>query len=241
MEEKVSVLCMKWGTAYSADYVNRLYNMVRRHLTKPFQFICFTDDSSGIQDGVIIQPIPDIFIPEKNRYSPWKKLVLHQKDLAGLSGKALFLDLDVVIIDNIDCFFDYSDKFAIIENWTQKGRGIGNSSVFTFTIGQHAEVFDQFVANPHPICDKYDNEQIYLSEVIGSNKVYYPEEWCRSFKRHCIKKSLLRLIISPKIPEKAKIIVFHGSPKPDEAAEGRWPGRLIPYMRKAPWVKEHWH
>ncbi len=27
------VLCMKWGTKYGAEYVNRLYNMVKRHTT----------------------------------------------------------------------------------------------------------------------------------------------------------------------------------------------------------------
>ena len=28
-----NVICMKWGTKYAPEYVNRLYAMVRRHLT----------------------------------------------------------------------------------------------------------------------------------------------------------------------------------------------------------------
>ena len=36
------VLCMKWGTKYGPDYVNRLYAMVRRHLTGDFSFVCLT-------------------------------------------------------------------------------------------------------------------------------------------------------------------------------------------------------
>jgi len=31
------VICMKWGTKYGPEYVNRLYAMVRRHLTLDFQ------------------------------------------------------------------------------------------------------------------------------------------------------------------------------------------------------------
>ncbi|HAU58261.1 MAG TPA: glycosyltransferase, partial [Comamonadaceae bacterium] len=27
------VICMKWGTKYGPEYVNRLYAMVRRHLS----------------------------------------------------------------------------------------------------------------------------------------------------------------------------------------------------------------
>ena len=30
------IICMKWGTKYGAEYVNRLYNMVKRNLTLPF-------------------------------------------------------------------------------------------------------------------------------------------------------------------------------------------------------------
>ena len=37
------ILCMKWGTKYGAEYVNRLYNMVKRHLTLPFKMVCLTD------------------------------------------------------------------------------------------------------------------------------------------------------------------------------------------------------
>ncbi len=41
------VICMKWGTLYSADYVNVLYNAVRAHLEGPFRFVCLTDDPRG--------------------------------------------------------------------------------------------------------------------------------------------------------------------------------------------------
>ena len=33
LTEQNVVICMKWGTKYGSEYVNRLYNMVKRHTT----------------------------------------------------------------------------------------------------------------------------------------------------------------------------------------------------------------
>ena len=38
-QEMVNVLCMKWGTKYSADYVNTLYSMVARNMSRDFRFV----------------------------------------------------------------------------------------------------------------------------------------------------------------------------------------------------------
>ena len=46
------VICMKWGTLYGAEYVNRLYHAVRRNITGDLRFICFTDNRSDIIDSV---------------------------------------------------------------------------------------------------------------------------------------------------------------------------------------------
>ncbi|MEE1122464.1 MAG: glycosyltransferase, partial [Acinetobacter pseudolwoffii] len=46
--EQNIVICMKWGTKYGSEYVNRLYNMVKRHTTVDFQMVCLTDRTEGI-------------------------------------------------------------------------------------------------------------------------------------------------------------------------------------------------
>ena len=43
-----NILCLKWGTLYSAEYVNRLHRGVKAHLHRPFRFVCVTDDPSGL-------------------------------------------------------------------------------------------------------------------------------------------------------------------------------------------------
>ena len=94
------ILCMKWGTKYGPDYVNRLYAMVRRHLSGDFRFVCLTDDTQGIRSEVECHPIPDLNIQlaPGQRDGAWKKLTTFEQDLYGLQGQALFLDLDVVIV-----------------------------------------------------------------------------------------------------------------------------------------------
>lgn len=99
------IICMKWGTKYEAEYVNRLYRMVSRHLTLPFKMVCLTDDSTGIYPEISCYPIPELNLPPNLPERGWKKLTTFKPDLYGLKGTALFLDIDIVIVDNIDCFF----------------------------------------------------------------------------------------------------------------------------------------
>lgn len=105
MDERV-ILCMKWGRKYGPEYVNRLYAMVARYLHGPFRFVCLTDQNEGVRAEVECLPIPDLALPAGIPERGWKKLATFEANLYGLQGIALFLDLDVVIVDDIDCFFE---------------------------------------------------------------------------------------------------------------------------------------
>ena len=50
------VLCMRWGSKYGPEYVDRLYGMVRRHLQGDFRFVCLTDDARGVRSEVTCLP-----------------------------------------------------------------------------------------------------------------------------------------------------------------------------------------
>ena len=240
MKERVNVVCMKWGTLYSAHYVNVLKAMVARHLSQPHRFVCFTDDPSGIQKDIETFPLPDVFVPKPYAISPWRKLGMFAEPLGDLKGKTLFLDLDVVIVDDLDPFFTYSDTFAIIENWTQLGRGIGNSSVYCFTVGAHKDVLETYQRNTESVLTSYDNEQVFLSKTIPEI-TFWPPQWCQSFKHHCLPKGFRKYIQEPILPEGCKIVVFHGLPNPPQAIEGGFFEKsLRKYSRPAPWLKKHW-
>ncbi len=240
-----TVICMKWGTVYGPEYVNILHAMVKRHMTLPHRFICFTDDTTGIHPFIETRPIPEIPLGTAPGFSGWRKLASLSPAL-GIDGAVLFLDLDLVIMDNIDCFFTYEPgKFAIIENWTQPGQKIGNSSVYRYQADAHHDVFEDFSKN-HEELYKHKvitNEQHYLTwEVAKKHEVvFWPDEWCRSFKRHSLPNRLLRYFIAPKQPENCKILVFHGPPKPIDAAYGRWEQKgKRKALKPAPWILKYW-
>ena len=232
-----SVLCMRWGDRYGPDYVNRLFAMVARHLTPPHRFVCLTDDPEGIRPEVECRPLPAIELADAPAHSGWRKLSCLGPKTDDL-GQVLFLDLDLVIVAGIDCLFAHSGAFCIIENWTQKGRGIGNSSVFRFQAGAHHDVLKRFCADAAEIVRSWPNEQAYLSRSVGE-VTFWPQSRCRSFKHDCLPALPLRPFRAARIPPGAKIIVFHGEPKPPDAARGVWPQSLTG-LRPVSWVDEYW-
>lgn len=238
-----TIICMKWGTVYGPEYVNILDAMLKRNLTVPYKFICFTDDRTGVHDHIETREIPEIPLGDALHFSGWRKLASLSPKL-GIEGTVLFLDLDLIIMDNIDCFLTHKPgKFCIIENWTQPGQNIGNSSVYRYEADAHHDVFEDFSKNYETIYqDKViTNEQHYLTwEVAKKHEVvFWPDEWCRSFKRHSLPGRLLRRFVSPKIPAGCKILVFHGPPKPIDAAYGRWPQKGK-FLKPATWILDFW-
>ena len=68
------IICIKWGTKYGADYVNKLYGSVARNITPPFRFVCFTDSTDGIRPEVECQDLPPSSIEmPKNTLGKWPK------------------------------------------------------------------------------------------------------------------------------------------------------------------------
>lgn len=232
---------MKWGNKYSSDYVNTLHHMLKRQLTLPFTLSCFTDDASGISPEIQVFDLPALNIKESGKEKMWKKIGVFKKDLFGLTGNALFLDLDVVLVDNINCFFEGEEKFKIIKDY-HAGKGItGNSSVFRFEIGQHGDLVDYLEKNFDTITKTFSNEQAFLSDFMYRKGIlsYWNKSWCPSYKYDCVSRFPLAVWKKPQIPEGAKIVVFHGEINPPKAITGGR-GKWYRYVRPAEWVGEYW-
>lgn len=230
---------MKWGTKYGPEYVNTLFSMVKRHLSLPFRFVCLTDDAHGFATGIESFPIPPLDIPDGPERG-WDKLVTFSSPLYDLEGQVLFLDLDVLVVGNIDCFFEHDAEFPIIKDFV-KNDITGNSSVYRFTANQHQDILSYFRQHHATVRQQVRNEQEYLSQFVSEQGklTYWPESWCKSFKYHCIHKGWKQWFKVPIQPIDAKIIVFHGNPNPPDAIvgkSGKWYRKVLP----TPWVAEHW-
>ncbi|UTW44101.1 glycosyltransferase [bacterium SCSIO 12696] len=245
--DAVNILCMKWGTKYDAVYVNRLYSMVSRHLSLPFRFICLTDDTTDIDEHVECFDIPEVDVniedcDGRKRVQAWKKLLTFSSPLYDIEGTCLFLDLDIVIIDSIDCFFEPEGDFHIIRDWGD-GRTNGNSSVYRFTAGAMADVLSHFCDHREQVVEKYFNEQTYLTEFVRQQEKlsFWPQDWCLSYRRDCLPKNrLMRWFVPSRKPSKGRIIVFYGAPSPVEAIAGKG-DRWYRQLRPAAWITDYWH
>ena len=247
----VNILSMKWGTLYGPHYVNRLYWAVKRNLNKEFRFVCFTDDPSGITKEVECYPMVEVAVPPDVKDLLWPKLGVFRKNIADLEGTCLFLGLDVLIVDSIDCLFDYEpSSFCISHTWWTpykhwKSRVLnrmeeGNTSVFRFEANSMEFLLEDFESNPVQLAEKYFSEQLYVTQMLIDQLRWFPTSWIRSFRRHCRPTIPLNMVLTPRIPRDAKIIAFHGLPKMDQAFEGYVSDKPMRGCRPTPWIRQLW-
>jgi len=249
MNETVNIITMKWGTLYGPEYVDRLYRGVAKHLKRPFRFICFTDNTDGItEQGVDCLDFLDFPVSDYLVWSAWQKFSILRKDVP-FEGLSMFLDLDVLITGPLDKFFEYGkpEDFPIIHNWVEPRKtlfrprpDIGNSSCFRFMAGQHHYAYERFLNECDAMFKNYPTEQAGLTDTVRKHKIYWPDEWVRSFKRHCQRPFPVNYLLPAKFRPEASIIAFHGNPNPDQAIAGFKGRKIHHYVKPTPWVKKIW-
>lgn len=248
---------MKWGSLYGPEYVNNLHRGVSRHLNLPHRFVCFTDDPTGIDSGVETLPLPELELADGQKDMRWRKLALFRRDLADLRGTALFLDLDLVVVDDLVPFFRLPGAFRIIRDDDlfrskplrklnpRRDRflaSVGNSSVFRYEIGAHAYIVDAYAADPAGALERYEISQQFQSAQLAArgHLQYWPREWCVSFKNHCVPRHFRSFREPPALPPGARIVVFAGNPKMNEVLAGggqRWYRRI----GDTGWLHQAWN
>ncbi|AKS46877.1 hypothetical protein SAMN05444287_2001 [Octadecabacter temperatus] len=232
-----TILCIKWGTVFTAREVNTLYRACIAHTDGPLRFICLTDDRSGLDASIEIRDIPDIGLSEADirRTGVWRKLALYHSDLHDL-GRCLFIDLDMAVVGDLSPFFSVTQDVTFLntgQDWRPVPKGNrkeAGTGVFSFDPKEQAHILAAFLDDPHVAMEEFANEQDFAS-AHASGVAYWPEGRVLSFKRHlCFRYSvgLLRKPIAP--ASSAAIVAFHGHPRPSETRD-----RLI-------WgVPPHWH
>ena len=176
----------------------------------------------------------------------WCKFQLYKPGVLS-DGEYLYLDLDVVIVDNIDCFFEHP-SFGITRDFIRPDQGLlpgkeYNSSVVRFNNTTTGGLYQYYS----------DNKEYWLScqqtiapffgdqNVTSSYINYYPEfctpfpdKWCWSYKKGWERGKTAgdrSQMFGRKIHEDGKICIFHGNPSPD----------VLLRDKKCPqWVKDNW-
>jgi hypothetical protein len=205
----LNVVCVQTGNylGRGAEYVRRLQDGVFENLTLPYRFVCLSDvDIPGVEC------IPARFP------GWWEKVRLFEPGL--FYGRVLFLDLDTFLVGNINHIAGYSGHFATLHDfWNPKGLG---PAVMLFDPEWAAHIYQEWKAEGYPMRDPRGDQgwienrnQGRMRKDVDILQELHPGEFV-SYKTHCTKG----------IPEGARVVCFHGKPRPHEAKG---------------WVEEHWN
>jgi hypothetical protein len=232
------IVCVKWGTLFGPEYVNRLWAMARRQVTGPLRLVCLTDDPRGLRPEVEAFELPGLGVEHpKGTRGKWRKVVLWGSQVPGLANgtTALFVDLDSVIVDNIDGYFTHGDpgRVYLARNWAKPLKRLGQTSVFRFPVGANPHILERFRADPQGVADRYRFEQHYITASVAGGIELWPEAWTRHFRLHCLPAFPMRLWQPARLPPGAKIVTFPGGPNPDRVVLGAWNERVPP--GRTPW------
>ena len=224
--------CVIHGTGYNWVYVEKLYNMLSRHLPGGIRFHVYTEADRPVTSHMIkhvVKEWPGISGPKREW---WYKMQLFNSEYH--AGNLLYFDLDCVIINDLswipalstECFWTIRD-FRYLQRKSYSGM---NSSVMWWNVSRFAHVwheFDQLEINRTVV--KYPGDQDYLGVVIDPNqRRYFDQQYLQSWRWQVANGGYNFSTRKPHAPGSGSnayiggntsILVFHGKPKPHECTD----------------------
>jgi hypothetical protein len=209
----LKVVTVQVGQKYPDFYVDRLYRMVKRHLSVPHEFIVYADGLRRFEETFEVRPCD-----EWNLEGYFNKLRLFDRTVTG-DTPFLYLDITMVIVGALDRLLAYSKDFATslitVRDWNYP---IVNSSVMLIRPDESTQkVWDLW-----DLGERFGGvagDQNFIDAVFKQHSPhqlsFWPPEWIVSYK------SLRSLAVNdPNAAlsqlQSAVILKFHGSPKPHE-------------------------
>ncbi|SFC08262.1 glycosyl transferase [Tropicimonas isoalkanivorans] len=249
-----NVICIKWGTLFGPEYVNRLYSGARRNLSGDVRFFCMTEHREGLHPGVEVldlteepfQAEMDAALAVANRQGAMRKVSLFRPGLIpDLQGPLLGFDLDVVVTGGLDDLLHHAPgTVAMRADWVEarRGRKTGHGSVFRFDPALHGWLYEALAADPAgQVARARGSEQRYTSTLAQERGAfaYLPGDQVVSFKHGCMRLPPMNYLTEPRLPENARVVCFHGRPKMSEAVDG-YHGSILRHSLACSWLREHW-
>ena len=176
----INIVCVKWGTKYDA-YVDKLKTQIKNNCTLDYKFFCLTDTPKESYDIKLPTMWDHLYDPARGKFWAYRKCYMFNEDLfPELDGdQFLYLDLDVLIHNNIDFLFDIDmTKPSIVRGWWNDidncKKNFGkfkstplNSSMIRWERGQMKPVFEdidkykEYIFFTHSTIDNYFNHHWY--------------------------------------------------------------------------------
>lgn len=134
---------------YTPDYVEKLYNSLKRNSTIPFEFICYSDNPNVKADRVIPLPNPKYTDIKKH----WHKLTFFCPLFGGQQpgDTIIIMDIDQIILGNIDHILHVpvgDDEIWSYEKWWGIKIPKLNGGFYKFKSGGKCKnIWDKFLKN----------------------------------------------------------------------------------------------
>ena len=143
-------------------------------------------------------------------------------------------------VKNIDKLLTYEQgKFCVIRDFNRSANPQWqkfNSSVVRWQIGQHPQIYNDFIRTAASQVRRFHGDQDWLYAQVRKDFEFWPDEWIMSYKWEMRKRPPMirrsdgiRDFVSPGVPTikpETSIAVFHGDPNPKHCSD--------------PWCKENW-
>lgn len=232
----LSIVTFKWTpapnyrSAYSAENVNVLASMVRRHYHDPHEFVCITDDPRGLDARIRVVPIWNDFAqlpPPQGSKNPscYRRLKLFAPEMATvIAPRFVALDLDCVLTNDVTALWNRPEAFVMAGDTNPKT--YYNGSMLLLTAGARRQVWDTFDPRRSPLLAKmaghYGSDQAWISYCLGEGEA----TWTRKDGVYCYRN---HLVGARDLPANARIVLFNGKIDP-------W----HPQASQLPWIQEHY-
>lgn len=222
----IDCACVIHGTGYSWDYVDRLYNMLTRHISVPIRFHVYTEAERPVPEPYIKHTLIDWKISGPKK-SWWYKMQLF--NASEHCGPLLYFDLDTMIVSNIDWIWQLPlNYFWSVRDfkylWRPHTYNV-NSSVMWFDTETFDYVWQGFKKqNLNSTISRYFGDQDYINDVIQQqDRNCFNIEQINSWRWQCLdggyhfaQKRYLKPNTGTVIDPAVSVVIFHGNPKPDQ-------------------------
>lgn len=212
----------KGKITFGADHVNKLGRALRRHCTLDFDFVLVTDaPESQYNEFTEVDRIVPLWDDWRSLGGCYVRLKAFQEETGKLlaNERFMWLDLDIVITDNIDHLVDHEYEFW---SWIDiNPPTLYCGSLIGMKVGARPQVWDEFTGSESREAAKrfIGTDQAWIGHCLGPDeKTFGREEGIYSYKKHVRD---LR-----KIPKNCCMVVFHGN--------------VDPSTEEKDWIKEHW-
>ena len=211
---------------YPMVYAQKLHRQFQKLTKLKINHYCITDRPDELPK--FVTPIE----PYKKSIGWWNKINLFSSDMP--KGYMLYLDLDVVILNNFDKeiqFMQKREEQMCCVSDAIEWMGIKfSSSLMFFKSGVHSKIFENFVQNESLINNREGGDQVWTGPQLSS--ICYMDEHYpnlkKSFRFHLAKRNSKKYEVPLIINDKIKIIDFGGKLKPHQ-------------FDKLDYIKKNWY